>query len=193
MFNASKTEPQEGGLDVGSRLKAARKKMGLSQRMLARRSGVSNGTISLIEQNKISPSVASLKRLLDTVSMSLGEFFDDEDLPRDKRFFRAEELTEYGSGDVLFRQVGANVPNRKLQIMRERYLPKADTGELMLGHPGEEGGIVLSGEIEVTVGQDTALLSAGDGYYFDSNIPHRFRNLGDEDCEIVSVCTPPTF
>lgn len=180
-------------MDVGSRLKAARKTMGLSQRMLARRSGVNNGTISLIEQNKISPSVASLKRLLDTLSMSLGEFFDDESFDRDKCFFRAAELPEFGSGDVIFRQVGSSVPGRKLQILHERYLPKGDTGEQMLGHPGEEGGVVLSGEIELTVGREKAVLAAGDAYYFDSNIPHRFRNLGEEECEIVSVCSPPTF
>jgi mannose-6-phosphate isomerase-like protein (cupin superfamily) len=161
--------------------------------MLARMSGVNNGTISLIEQNKTSPSVASLKRLLDTLSMSLGEFFEDTGLPKEQHFFRADELPEFGSGDVLFRQVGANVAGRQLQILQERYLPKADTGETMLGHAGEEGGIVLSGRIEVTVGGDVGVLRTGDAYYFDSNIPHRFRNPGDEECMIISVCTPPTF
>ena len=180
-------------MDIGSRLRAAREKAGLSQRMLARRSGVSNGTISLIEQNKISPSVSSLKRLLDTVSMSLVEFFDDESLADGKYFFRAEELTEYGSGKVFFNQVGANVPGHQLQILRERYLPKGDTGKTMLSHAGEEGGFILSGQIEITVGDQVSVLSAGDAYYFDSNIPHRFRNRGNEECEIISVCTPPTF
>jgi transcriptional regulator with XRE-family HTH domain len=180
-------------LNIGSRLKAAREKAGLSQRTLARRSGVSNGTISLIEQNKTSPSVASLKRLLDTVSMSLVEFFDDESLADEKYFFRAEELTEYGSGKVFFNQVGANVPGRQLQILRERYLPKGDTGKSMLSHAGEEGGIILSGQIEITVGDQVAVLSEGDAYYFDSNIPHRFRNRGSDECEVISVCTPPTF
>jgi transcriptional regulator with XRE-family HTH domain len=184
---------KNASLDLGSRLKAARKKAGLSQRMLARMSGVNNGTISLIEQNKTSPSVASLKRLLDTVSISLGEFFDDTGLEKEKHFFRASELPEFGSGDVLFRQVGTNVTGRQLQILHERYLPRADTGETMLGHAGEEGGIVLNGKIEVTVGDEIEVLCAGDAYYFDSNIPHRFRNPGDEECEIISVCTPPTF
>lgn len=180
-------------MDVGSRLRAARKRLGLSQRELARLSGVNNGTISLIEQNKISPSVSSLKRLLDTVSMSLGEFFGDENPAAEKRFFRAAELTEYGSGNVTFRQVGATLPGRKLQILHERYAPSGDTGDAMLGHPGQEGGIVLKGQIEVTVGVETEVLRAGDAYYFDSSTPHRFRNVGEEECEIISVCTPPTF
>ena len=53
----------------------------------------------------------------------------------------------------------------------------------------------MSNSIE-GVGQhyrEPAILGAGDGYYFDSTLPHRFRNLGEEECEIVSVCTPPTF
>ena len=107
-------------MDIGPRLKAARTKLGLSQRELANRSGVNNGTISLIEQNKISPSVAILKRLLDTLSLSLGEFFDDDGLSKEICFYRAAELTEFGSGKVLFRQVAGNKPGLQLQILRER-------------------------------------------------------------------------
>ena len=180
-------------MDIGAQLKAARKKRNLSQRQLAQRTDVSNGTISLIEQNKISPSVALLKRLLEGISMSLGEFFDDEKHTRDKRFFRADEFTEHTFGSMRFFQVGGNLKGRRLQIMREQYPPGGDTGELMLVHQGEEGGIVLRGEIEVTVGDELSLLKAGDAYYFESNIPHRFRNTGEEVCEVISVCTPPNF
>jgi quercetin dioxygenase-like cupin family protein len=63
----------------------------------------------------------------------------------------------------------------------------------MLRHEGEEGGVVVRGEIELTVGDATRVLRAGDAYAFKSGIPHRFRNLGREACEIVSACTPPSF
>ena len=49
-------------IDVGARLKHVREVHGLSQRELARRAGVTNGLISLIEQNRVSPSVGSLTR-----------------------------------------------------------------------------------------------------------------------------------
>ena len=52
-------------LDIGVRLQAVRKSKGLSQRELAKRVGVTNSTISLIEQNKVSPSISSLKKVLD--------------------------------------------------------------------------------------------------------------------------------
>jgi DNA-binding XRE family transcriptional regulator len=54
-------------IDVGAHLKAVRTMYGLSQRELAKRAGVTNGTISLIEQNRVSPSVSSLKKVLDGV------------------------------------------------------------------------------------------------------------------------------
>lgn len=180
-------------MDIGANLKTARKKRNLSQRQLAQRTDVSNGTISLIEQNKISPSVALLKRLLEGISMSLGEFFDDEKHTRDKRFFRADEFIEHNFGSMKFSQVGGDLKGRRLQILREYYPPGGDTGELMLVHQGEEGGIVLHGEIEVTVGDQITTLATGDAYYFESNIPHRFRNAGKKACEVISVCTPPNF
>ena len=42
-------------MDIGARLQLVRKSKGLSQRELAKRVGVTNSTISLIEQNKVSP------------------------------------------------------------------------------------------------------------------------------------------
>ena len=65
-------------VELGVRLKAVRKHFELSQRQLAKRSGVTNATISLIEQNKVSPSVSSLKKVLDGLPMSLADFFTFE-------------------------------------------------------------------------------------------------------------------
>ncbi len=62
-------------MDVGSRLRHVREKFGLSQRELAKRAGVTNGTISLIEQNRVSPSVSSLMKVLEGLPMTLAEFF----------------------------------------------------------------------------------------------------------------------
>ena len=65
-------------MDVGERLKVIRKQKGLSQRELAKRAGVTNSTISMIEKNSVSPSVGSLKKVLQGIPMSLVEFFAEE-------------------------------------------------------------------------------------------------------------------
>ncbi len=194
-------------IDIGRRLKEVREGRGLSQRQLAQRSGVTNGTISLIEQNKSSPSVSSLKKVLDGIPMPLSEFFSATgDALEPRYFFSAEEFTELSPADlgmdvdsagrgrrkVSLRQVG-DAARHQLQILHETYPPGADTGQEMLAHEAEEGGIVIQGLIEVTVGDQVRVLRPGDGYLFDSRLPHRFRNVGEEDCVIMSACTPPSF
>ncbi|NUH67003.1 cupin domain-containing protein [Sulfitobacter sp. S0837] len=183
-------------MDIGNKLKLLRKQHGLSQRELAARAGLTNGTISLIEKNRTSPSVASLKSLLDAIPISMAEFFsiiEEEDTS--KVFYRSEELIEISpssQGGVSLRQLG-NAENHALQVLHESYEPGADTGPEWLSHEGEEAGIVVRGRIEVTVDGAVTELQAGDGYLFDSRLPHRFRNLSDTVCEVVSACTPPSF
>ncbi len=180
-------------LDVGAHLRAVRTMYGLSQRELAKRAGVTNGLISLIEQNRVSPSVSSLKKVLDGIPMSLAEFFTLDLSASPQVFFKGDELTDLGDRSVSLRLVAARRPNRSMSIMHERYAPGADTGADMLRHQGEEGGVVVRGRVELTIGGESRVLGPGDAYYFTSAIPHRFRNTGNEPCEIISASTPPTF
>lgn len=189
-------------MDIGGRLRTVRETRGLSQRELASRAGMTNGAISLIEQNKSSPSVASLKSLLDAIPMTMSEFFADfEAANTPKYFYAASEFIELspqdvglgaGAARVSLRQLG-DAWRHSLQVLHETYPPGADTGPDMLKHEAEEAGVVISGIIEITVADQVRVLNPGDGYLFDSRLPHRFRNLGDRDCVIVSACTPPTF
>jgi transcriptional regulator with XRE-family HTH domain len=189
---ATPSEHAEAG--VGARLKRMRQVFGLTQRELARRAGVTNGAISLIEQARVSPSISSLKKILDGIPMSLAEFFTIDLAAPEDVFFRAGDLTEIAFEDqISFRMVGRRLKDRALQMLHETYHPRADTGEAMLRHDGEESGIVVRGRLLVTVGDQEQALGAGDAYYFKSRIPHRFRNPFDEVCEIVSASTPPSF
>ncbi|MFK4980020.1 helix-turn-helix domain-containing protein, partial [Klebsiella pneumoniae] len=51
-------------MDVGQRLRQLRLEAGLSQRALAKKAGVSNATISMVEANQVSPSISALKQIL---------------------------------------------------------------------------------------------------------------------------------
>ena len=78
-------------------------------------------------------------------------------------------------------------------MMQEILPPGADTGDDMLSHEGEECGIVIQGTVEVTIGEQIHQLAPGDGYYFDSRTPHRFRNVGEQECVLISANTPASF
>jgi transcriptional regulator with XRE-family HTH domain len=190
------------GFDMGARLKLVREIRGLSQRQLAARTGVTNGQISMIEQNKVSPSVATLKKVLDGLPMALSDFFAEGEAATPKTFYRRGELKDIvphavhgpdatGSKLTLLRvgQSGAHA----LMMLYEVYEPGSDTGQQPYSHESEEAGIIVSGQIEITVGDEVAILVPGDAYIFDSRRPHRFRNPGSETCVLISACTPPTF
>lgn len=180
-------------MDVGARLRHVRLRHGLSQRALAKRAGVTNSSISLIESNAVNPSVGVLKRILDGIPIGLADFFALEAGAPKQVFYRADELVEIGKGPISYRQIGESLFGRALQILKERYEPGAGTGRIPLSHEGEEGGIVLSGRMEVVVDGERRILGPGDAYYFESHRPHSFRCVGKEPCELISALTPPSF
>ncbi|NND57738.1 MAG: cupin domain-containing protein [Xanthomonadales bacterium] len=180
-------------MEVGKQLRSVRTAFGLSQRELAKRAGVTNGMVSLIEQDRVSPSVGSLQKILAAFPMTMAEFFTRDMQAGGDVVFRADELPDVGTGEIHYRLVAATRPDRKMSILWETYMPGSDTGEDLLTHAGEEGGVVVEGELEVTVAGKTWKLGPGDAYYFDSRLPHRFRNRGKAAVRIVSANTPPTI
>ena len=178
---------------VAQRLRVVRRAHGLSQRELARRSGVGSGTISQIESVSMQPSVSVLKKILDGVPMDLATFFSFELSTKEARIFRKGEHVDIGMSGVRYLLVGAQRPGRTIQMLHEFYAPGKDSGRRSLSHEGEECAVVIQGMLEVTIGDEIHVLQAGDAYYFSSTTPHRFRNIGKTVCEVVSACTPPSF
>lgn len=178
---------------IGKQLRLWRERAGVSQRSLAKRAGVPSSSVSLIENDRISPSVSSLKRLLDAMGISLSEFFSDEVPTESKTVFRSAELPQLGRGGVSYRQVGRNLHHRKIQMLYEEYQPGSSSGKAPLVHEGEEVGIVIDGTLELTVDGEMSTLGPGDAYLFESSRPHSFRNKGSRVCIVVSACTPPSF
>jgi transcriptional regulator with XRE-family HTH domain len=190
-----------GSFDIGVRLNAMRAAAGLSQRQLAERAGVPHAQISNVETNKVSPSVSTLRKILTGLGVNMADFFEPERRQPTGPFFSANELIDLtsmvaaspissGIGTLSFRQIG-DARGHNLQILHEVYGPEADTGETLLQHPSSEGGYVVEGELEVTVGDQVRVLKAGESYLFDSRIPHRFRNLSAGRTVVISACSPP--
>jgi len=191
----------EPRFDIGARLWAMRSAAALSQRQLAERAGVPHAQISNVEKNKVSPSVATLRKILNGLGVSMADFFEPERQFPPGPFFTSDELVDLTSkvavnaigdhtGRMTFRQIG-NAREHNLQILHEVYEPEADTGETLLQHGSSEGGYVIEGELEVTVGGVVRVLKAGEAYLFDSRIPHRFRNVSSGRTVVISACSPP--
>lgn len=178
---------------MGERLAATRRRLGLSQRRVAELSGLTHGAICMIEQDKVSPSVASLQKLLSVYELPLSRFFAEEEVASTPSVvIRAEQLIELGSQGVSMKLVHNGNNRRQLGFMLETYAPGTDTGG-QVTHLGEEVGTVLEGSVILTVAGQIYQLSAGDSYVIDTGDPHSFSNPSGQVCRIVSAHTPANF
>ena len=186
--------------DVGERLRLMRVAAGLSQRQLADAAGVPHGQVSMIETNRSSPSVASLRRILTGLKVTMSEFFAPDAQLNQPVFFRPEEMRDMSHafyatlddarGRIVARQVG-DAKAHHLQIVTLRFDAGADTGERFMDNQVHEGGMVLAGSLEITIGAQSKILEAGESFLFATNMPHRMRNITPREAVVVIAANPP--
>jgi transcriptional regulator with XRE-family HTH domain len=178
-------------LAVGARLRSLREKMGLSQRELAKRAGVTNTTISLIEQEAHAPSLASLHRILSAVLISMADFFALPASQQNAIFNSAADMMVVSRGAADLRVLAPERRDKSLQMFLERYEPGAGTGETPISHEGETAVVVIRGTVEVTVGEETHRIKAGGGYQLIGRQPYTLKNVGNVTAVVACACTPP--
>lgn len=180
-------------IDVGNRLKFYREQRGMSQRELARQSGQSAASISAIELGRVSPSIETLKRLLDALGPSLGEFFASGDAREQTAFFSPDVMVEIEIGLIRYRQLDRSFDNLGLQLTCTRVQPGSDTG--LVSHRLEDGeiGLVTLGQIEVTVESETKTLEVGQGYVVRGGQQIQVRNVSNAPAEYAFFSSPSAF
>lgn len=180
-------------MKVGQRIRELRQQRGLSQRELAKAVNLPNSTLSMIERDTVSPSIGNLHKILSGLDTSLSQFFTEELDERPKVVYYRDELPDIGADGVSYLLVGANETNRKLTFLIETYPPGHGTGIEPIKHEGHEAGTVLEGQITITQGKHTYVVEAGECYYLNAELPHRFENNSDTTCKLVSAMTPASF
>ena len=63
----------------------------------------------------------------------------------------------------------------------------ADTPKEMNSHSGQEFNMVLSGTMELTIGNKVLTLHEGDSIYFDATQPHGMRTLNDHAVKFLAI------
>lgn len=184
-------------MEIGYRLKQIRKERNLSLRALAELCEVTVGALSQIENDNSSPSVSTLKRILKALGLSMADFFAAVEPTMDNGarlvFPRDRQIEVSPSEGLSLLGLPRTDPPRAIQILVETYEPGATTGDEFYSHDGEECGVCLEGEVELSVSGKKTVLKPGDLYYFESAKPHRFANRTSAPARIISACTPGTF
>ena len=181
-----------GVVDIGERLLTIRRNKGLSQRDLAKRAGVTNSAISMIETNRVSPSVSSLEKILAGMGMSLTEFFSikQKDKLDYQVVYRSDELLDVSLDEVTTKLVGKHfLKERSMGLTLQTY-PVASRAEVKAtSQISEKAGYVIKGEMTLEIQGEVHPLVAGDSFYFESHFAHRFINQGRGEALLLSVQT----
>lgn len=172
---------------LGNRLRDLRRQQGLSLRALAEKSGLSANTLSLIENGKTSPSVATLQQIALALNIPITAFFEVQVSHDPVIFTRRGERTSSAFRHGRLEELGSGVGNEGLQPFIVTFDSRADSGPQPLSHDGSEFIMCLSGRVIYNVAGEDYTLEPGDSLLFSSRIPHTWFNPLDEPTQVVIV------
>jgi transcriptional regulator with XRE-family HTH domain len=189
---AAMAEPRDNQTSspkIGQKLKNLRKSRGFSIRLLAEKAGVSPNTISLIESNSTSPTVATLQTIANTLEIPLAAFFMNSEPEDDVVLIKAQEQEMQVDSGLTVSVFPGQVLDQRVRIMHFTIAPGVGCGPEPLAHPGDELVLCLQGELKYTVNERTYLLDKQDSLAFNAHLPHRWYNAGEVDCHFLVMIT----
>ena len=180
----------DGAALIGEQLRVARQGRGLSLSALSEQTDVSVGAISNIERGVSSPSVRTLLSITNALGVSIGDLFGNAAslLKRPNSFAvrksERRKLKFWRTG--ITKELLTNVDQIDLELLYLTIEPHGSTGDAYT-HRGEEAGLVMEGELELTVDSETLVLRSGDAFGFRSDRPHSFSNPTDQVARVLWV------
>jgi transcriptional regulator with XRE-family HTH domain len=181
MGNLAAAAPVAPDVEVGQRIRELRRTRGFSLETVGAKTDLSIGFLSQIERGLSSPSLRVLATIADTLGVGIAALFGTkggEDGASDGVVIREGERAELnlwrtGISKQLLNPAGAD---GRLNLFLVHMEPGGSTGDELYTHDGEEAGLVLEGEMTLTVDAETWTLKTGDSFRFASRRPHRFSN-----------------
>lgn len=180
---------------LGSEIRGLRKARAITLTELATASGLSIGYLSLLERDRATPSIKALHAVSRALGVTISWFFEANDVPEEERDLvvrRARRRRLDYSAGVVDELLSPNLTGA-LELLSCRFPPGASSGEEPYTHSGEEAGVVLRGRLELWVDGRMVTLEAGDSFGFQSALPHRYRNPGPDEAEVIWAITPPSY
>lgn len=186
----------DSGLDVsqlGITLQQARKAQSLTVGELSHRAEVSSGLISQLERGRGNPSFLTLSRLAEALHVSLGHFLQGSSSPSGMVVRANQRKKLVLPDDHLVYELLTPSLSGNLEVLRTQVPAGWTNQERPFKHAGEECVHLLSGRLQVTVGEVFFALDEGDSITYDPSVPHWWENAGCDSAVIIGSVTPPSF
>ena len=176
--------------DIGRRIRNFRNRNGLTQQELADRTELTKGFISQLERGQVSASVVTLMDLIECLGTTPAEFFKDEEervVFTEKEYF--EKLDELGNS----RQwIVPNAQRFQMEPLLVVVQPHSSLEEDK-PHNGEEFGYLMSGRLNLYLGEKVYHVKSGESFYYQASQKHRIENPGNRPAKLLWISTPPEF
>ena len=169
---------------VGARLRARRLERGLTITEVAERAGLTAGFISQLERDLTSASLSSLYRICAVLELRVGDLIDD--VPAGRLIRREEQARRsLALGDAEHLLLSSR-GERRFHVTESHIPPGGSAGEEPYTLPADvELVYVLSGSLELRVGDEVHALEQGDTLTYSPRDPHTWRNPSETDEAVV--------
>jgi mannose-6-phosphate isomerase-like protein (cupin superfamily) len=143
--------------------------------------------LSLVERGKATPSIGSLIVICAALDVHLTDLLTDNgSVPRGPISRAAKQPTLEITKGVLHKVIRDD-KMRGIEISFDEYKARTGNASSAVHHVGYEYGIVLEGELTVTLDGVQHRLMAGDLISYDSAVPHRIWNDGKEPVRTIWI------
>ena len=177
------------GEPVGRQVRELRRSRGLTLTDMATAIGRSVGHLSELERGVCPITLDTLDKIARTLDVSISWFFSapsSEELPEGEYIVRKDSRRQINlSQSGVREELLSPHLTGDLEMVLTTFAPGAGTGEEGRLRKGDEGGFVVSGQLELRIDGQTILLEAGDSFQMPGNGRHWCRNPGETDTVIV--------
>jgi len=183
-------------MHVGEIIHKLRKSKKMTLLELSNESGVALATLSRMENGKMTGTLESHMSICKALEINLPDLY--KDLSASKKTIELRPRT--ARADVFVHDNKAASEMLASNFMNKKMMPVLiKIGKSGRTHSEEtKSGVerfvyILEGKVEAIVGNDKYNLAKGDTLYFESSLPHHFRNSGPGEAKLISVTTPPAL
>jgi transcriptional regulator with XRE-family HTH domain len=185
-----------------SRIRGYREARGLSVRKLAELAGISPSLVSQIERGRTEPSISTLRKIAEALSVSIFYLLDEhaEEAPSENGRTIAQNVVRRASrrrvalphSGLRYELLCPDMSGR-MEAWMGTLEPGAVTADAARGHLSDEFMLIVSGTAELEYGDETLVLETDDSIYLDGTVSHRLRAVGDRALVFLSVLSPPVL
>ena len=176
--------------DLGAKIKSVRLMRGISQKELAGLTGVTPSTISQVEKNLIYPSLPALFRIAESLSVEVGTLFKEHGAQQNVYVYPVDSRSTTSLPKIIKGNARAELllpPDIEAPV--EAIIIRIKPGKKLAGHffahKGKELGYLISGQLEMTVENQSYKVNPGDIIYLQEDTPGSWGNISEQGAELL--------